>query len=110
VALEDNAGPSFACDVTEETGLDECAIPLVTLSASSGPEGDAPTEKKGRDKCSEDCELFYPTDLLSFAWQIARGMVSETCTETHLASFVRAPLTSFKKVRIWIKWRQASSS
>ncbi|KAJ7371966.1 hypothetical protein OS493_021392 [Desmophyllum pertusum] len=70
--LEEIAGPSSAQDVTEEPVLDECTIPLIVFSAS-GREGDAPTEKTD-DECSDDCESFFPTDLKSFAWQIARGM------------------------------------
>ena len=82
MTLEDTDGPSSACNETDETGLDECAIPLVPLlSASSGQEGDTPNEKKAGGECKEDCELFHPADLLSFAWQIARGMVSKLCTE-----------------------------
>ena len=78
MTLEDNE--------TDETSLDECAIPLVPLSASLGQEGKTPTEKKGGDECSEDCELFHPADLLSFAWQIARGMVSKICAGDSLSS------------------------
>ena len=59
---------------------DECTIPLVVLSAS-GREEDTPAEKKD-DECNEDCESFYPADLMSFAWQIARGMVRKTSTGT----------------------------
>ncbi|KAJ7385101.1 hypothetical protein OS493_017469 [Desmophyllum pertusum] len=70
--LEEIAGPSSAQDVSEEPDLDECAIPLVVFSAS-GQEGDAPTEKTD-EECSDDCESFFPADLKSFAWQIARGM------------------------------------
>ncbi|KAJ7385105.1 hypothetical protein OS493_017473 [Desmophyllum pertusum] len=70
--LEEIAGPSSAQDVTEEPDLDECAISLVVFSASS-QEGDAPTEKTD-EECSDDCESFFPADLKSFAWQIARGM------------------------------------
>ncbi|XP_078372013.1 uncharacterized protein LOC144655597 [Oculina patagonica] len=67
-ALEENAGPSSA----EGADIGECTIPLVVFSAS-GQEEDAPTEKKD-DECSEDCDSFHPADLMSFAWQIARGM------------------------------------
>ena len=83
MTLEDNDGSSSAYNETDETGLDECAIPLVPLSASSGQEGDTPNAIKGGvgGECNEDCELFHPADLLSFAWQIARGMVSRICTE-----------------------------
>ncbi|KAJ7383418.1 hypothetical protein OS493_028094 [Desmophyllum pertusum] len=70
--LEEIAGPSSAQDVAEKHDLDERAIPLIVFSAS-GQEGDAPTEKTD-DECRDDCESFYPTDLKSFAWQIAQGM------------------------------------
>ncbi len=71
--LEENAGPSSA----EGADIGECTIPLVVFSAS-GQEEDALAEKKD-EECSEDCESFHPADLMSFAWQIARGMVSKTC-------------------------------
>ena len=32
-------------------------------------------DKANNQECDEDCELFCPADLMSFAWQIARGMV-----------------------------------
>ncbi|KAL9972466.1 hypothetical protein ACROYT_G018772 [Oculina patagonica] len=67
-APEEKAGPSFV----EGADIGECTIPLVVFSAS-GQEEDAPVEKKD-DECSEDCESFHPADLMSFAWQIARGM------------------------------------
>jgi len=86
VTLEEQDGISFAYNETDESGLDESAIPLIPLSASSGQEEDTPTRKNKGSECSEDCELFYPADLLSFAWQIARGIVSKMCVETHLSS------------------------
>ena len=86
MTLEEKDGISSAYNETDESGVDECAIPLVPLSASSEQEEDTPTEKKSGGECSEDCELFHPADLLSFAWQIARGMVSKICVETHLVS------------------------
>ena len=83
--LQDHAGCSSAFENTEVPGHDECVIPLVVLSAS-GPKEDAPTGKED-DECKEDCESFYPTDLMSFAWQIARGMVNKTFIKTNLAYF-----------------------
>ena len=74
--LQDHARCLSAYDQTEVPCHDECAIPLVVLS-ESGQEEDAQTEKED-DECSEDCESFYPNDLMSFAWQIARGMVNKT--------------------------------
>ena len=31
--------------------------------------------KTDEKECDNDCETFHPTDAMSFAWQIARGMV-----------------------------------
>ena len=36
-------------------------------------------DKDNNQECDEDCELFCPLDLMSFAWQIARGMVRGYC-------------------------------
>lgn len=36
-------------------------------------------DKVNNQECDEDCELFCPADLMSFAWQIARGMVRRHC-------------------------------
>ena len=79
MTLEDNDGLYSAYKETGETCLDagECAIPLLPLSASLGQKGETQIEKKGGGECSEDCQFFHPADLLSFAWQIARGMVSK---------------------------------
>ena len=48
------------------------------------------------EECDEDCESFVPLDLIKFAWQIARGMVSAKsgsrvcwyCFETHLSRLI----------------------
>ena len=76
--LEENAGPS-TLDVKERDQVnldrnDERKIPVVVFSAASNNEEDAPTVKTD-DECDEDCESFDPSDLMKFAWQIARGMV-----------------------------------
>ena len=78
--LIEPAGPSIAFEVTEdnEVALDEnngCNIPMVLFSSSNQKE-DVPTETT-EDECDDDCESFNPADLLKFAWQIARGMVSQ---------------------------------
>ena len=86
MTLKEKDGISSAYDETDESGLEESAIPFIPLSASSGQEEDTPTKKNRGGQCSEDCELFYPADLPSFAWQIARGMVSKICVETQLSS------------------------
>ena len=65
----------------DETSLElsnGSAIPLVTFRETK-TEGDSSVEKRD-DGCREDCESFHPADLLSFHWQIARGMVSEKAT------------------------------
>ena len=62
-------------DVTEEQpDPDEPEVPLELFSETT-QEQEAATETKDKE-CDEDCESFYPADLMSFAWQIARGMVS----------------------------------
>ena len=55
---------------------DECKIPLIVFSGSNQEEV-TPTERTANE-CDEDCESFNPGDLMSFAWQIARGMVRYT--------------------------------
>lgn len=85
--LLEPVGPSSALDVTEddEAAFDdnaECTIPMVLFSPSNQEE-DVPTEKTD-DECNDDCESFKPADLLTFAWQIARGMVSQNNSFTTL--------------------------
>jgi len=102
ITLEEKDEISFAYNETDESGLDESAIPLVPLSASSGQEEEAPTVKKSGGECSEDCELFHPADLLSFAWQIARGMVSKICVETSFSLWFLKSLQSRSLVDVRI--------
>ncbi|KAL9972475.1 hypothetical protein ACROYT_G018783 [Oculina patagonica] len=74
ISLPENTASSFDGDVTDQASVefsDECAVPLVVFSASKHE--NVSIEKKG-DECSADCESFHPADLLSFAWQIVRGM------------------------------------
>ena len=76
--LHEPAGPSCALDVVENNEAvfddnDERKIPMLLISPSNQKE-DVPTEKT--NECDEDCESFKPADLLTFAWQIARGMVT----------------------------------
>ncbi len=83
ISLPENTVSSFDGDVTDQAGVefsDECGVPLVAFSMSK-QEGDVSIQKRD-DECSADCESFHPTDLLSFAWQIARGMVSTKQTKT----------------------------
>ena len=81
--LGENAEPSTILDVEEQEqaasgGIDQCEIAMVVFS-SSNQKNDA-SAKTIDDECDEDCESFHPSDLMSFAWQIARGMV--TCFMT----------------------------
>ena len=78
--LCENIGTSTSIDVTEQeeadfNGNSECQIPMVVFSAPKQEE-DVPTETTD-DECDEDCESFNPADLMTFAWQIARGMVGK---------------------------------
>jgi len=64
---------------------DECKIPLIVFSGSNQEEV-TPADKTD-DECDGDCESFNPADLMKFAWQIARGMVSKISrnkTKQHL--------------------------
>ena len=65
IEADDQASDEISCG---------SAIPLVTFRETK-MERDSSNEKTD-DGCGEDCESFHPADLLSFAWQIARGMVS----------------------------------
>ena len=57
-------------------GNDKCTIEMpMVVSSSSNQEGDPPAQTTD-DECDEDCDSFDSPDLLKFAWQIARGMVS----------------------------------
>ena len=76
ISLTENIASSFDGDVTEQFSIgfnDECEEPLVTFSSTKQEED--VSKGKRDDVCGVDCESFYPADLLSFAWQIARGMV-----------------------------------
>ena len=52
---------------------DQCKIPMTVFWSSIQEENAAP--KTDEKECDNDCETFHPTDAMSFAWQIARGMV-----------------------------------
>ena len=65
---------SFEQDKQSDLEEEEVHVPYEILSESE-EEGDV-TDSEKDDECDEDCESFYPSDLMSFAWQIARGMVS----------------------------------
>ena len=97
--LFEPAGPSSALDVTEDDEADfdnndECKIPMVLFSPSNQEE-DVPT-KKTDDECDADCESFKPADLLTFAWQIARGMVSQNNSFAILLTLTDIFLLLFK--------------
>ena len=73
-------GPSGEILLAEERQADvdgsgECRIPMVVFSAANQEE-DAPVENTD-DECDEDCESLNAVDPMTFAWQIARGMVSK---------------------------------
>ena len=55
---------------------DKCDIPMIVLSPPKQEEASRGTTD---GDCDDDCESFYPTDPMSFAWQIARGMVDIGC-------------------------------
>lgn len=75
IVLQENTAPSIEADDQTVVELsNESVIPLVTVRGTK-KEGDSSIEKRD-DGCGEECESFHPADLLSFAWQIARGMVS----------------------------------
>lgn len=73
MAIQENSASASNLDDIEQSDVKAREIPLVVFSEPH--QQDAPTEKIDND-CDEDCESFYPADLMSFAWQIARGMVS----------------------------------
>ena len=50
------------------------STPILRKSTSS--EDRFPSSGTKSDECDEGCYTFCSSDLLSFAWQIARGMVS----------------------------------
>ena len=80
--MKERPGPSTAIDVTEqgqENGDDrnECKIPMIVFTASNQEESTPPAREATDDECDDDCESFYPSDLMSFARQIARGMVKK---------------------------------
>ena len=83
LAIQENtATPTATDDQTSVELSNGSAIPLVAFTEPR-KEGDSSIEKTD-DGCVEDCESFHPADLLSFAWQIARGMVSAKTTTVQL--------------------------
>ncbi|KAM7437924.1 hypothetical protein ABFA07_012532 [Porites harrisoni] len=77
---EASGGPSSTPDGKKEQGEqgefdddDQCKIPMTVFWSSIQEENAAP--KTDEKDCDNDCETFHPTDAMSFAWQIARGMV-----------------------------------
>ena len=84
ISLPENTASSFDGNDTDQLSIEfsnECEIPLVAFSTSRH-EGDASIEEND-EECCADCESFHPEDLLSFAWQIVRGMVSRIVTPGH---------------------------
>ena len=77
---EDVSEPPHPRDVLGQPATDESKIPLVVFSTAEA-EGALGTSGKTDEECSVDCESFVPADLLSFAWQIAGGMVRRSCLQ-----------------------------
>ena len=63
------------CLHTDSTYLQQ--IPMTVFSPADEREGALASAETTDDEWDTDCESFGPTDLLRFAWQIARGMVSK---------------------------------
>ncbi|XP_073254411.1 uncharacterized protein [Porites lutea] len=74
IVLHQNRAFSTSSEEDKQSDLEEeeVHVPYEILSESE-EEGDV-TDNEKDDECDEDCESFYPSDLMSFAWQIARGM------------------------------------
>ncbi|CAH3115182.1 unnamed protein product, partial [Porites lobata] len=77
--FEASRGPSSTPDGKKEQGEqsdfnddDQCKIPMTVFWSSIQEENAAP--KTDEKECDNKCETFHPTDAMSFAWQIARGM------------------------------------
>ena len=78
IVVHQNRAFSTSSEQDKQSDLEEeeVHVPYEILSESE-EEGDV-TDSEKDDECDEDCESFYPSDLMSFAWQIARGMVSDS--------------------------------
>ena len=88
LAIQENtATPTEADDQTSVELSNGSAIPLVAFTEPR-KEGDNSIEKTN-DGCVEGCESFHPADLLSFAWQIARGMVRAKTATVHLFVYTK---------------------
>ena len=62
-------------ETDESPNVNEGDTPMVVFSELNQQGQNLSAENSNQD-CDEDCESFFPIDLMSFAWQIARGMVS----------------------------------
>ena len=76
--FEGNADLSNSFETTNQRqvdfdGEDKSDIPMVVLSPPKQEE--EPAKDTTFSDCEDNCESFFPTDPMSFAWQIARGMV-----------------------------------
>ena len=76
IVVHQNRAFSTSSEQDKQSDLEEeeVHVPYEILTESE-EEGDV-TDNEKDDECDVDCESFYPSDLMSFAWQIARGMVS----------------------------------
>lgn len=75
--LYENTQPSKEQKQAGFVDNNECEkqIPMTVFSSADKREGALASAETTDDECDTDCESFGPTDLLRFAWQIARGMV-----------------------------------
>ena len=76
--FEGNADLSNSFETTNQRqldfdGEDKSDIPMVVFLPPKQEE--EPAKDTTFSDCEDDCESLFPTDPMSFAWQIARGMV-----------------------------------
>ena len=83
IALEDSPASSFNHSQFQQSDVDQREVPLNRIVSGVNNEEDTTIEEND-DECDEDCESFCPVDLMSFAWQIARGMVSNLLTKREI--------------------------
>ena len=81
--LYENTLPCTSATKQEQGGSDsndKCIVEIPMVAFSSSNQDDD-------DQCDEDCDSFDSSDLLKFAWQIARGMVSIPCNDNRANMF-----------------------
>lgn len=90
VAPKENNGSTSDGDVTDQSAVDfknESAAPLVKFLGSKQQDASI---GEGDNGCDENCESFNPMDLLSFAWQIVKGMVGKIFISIVLLIFIHS--------------------